>query len=178
MRSTTCLAGLLVLSASIFGCRQSPAPPQEPAEKSVMRPAPAAQTGDSKSPAAVDQSISTNIGAPAKFREIMTTLQDAVRKHDAEAVAALVSYPITINPNTPAALTIRNPEAFIAHYGQIITPHIAEVIEKQKYGNLFVNYKGAMFGDGEVWIAGICKDKTCKQVDIKVRTIQNTEGSE
>lgn len=173
MRSTTCLAGLLVLSTSIFGCRQSAGPPQKPAERSAAAPTPA-QTAHSPDTAAIDKAITANIDDPAKFREIMSTLQYAVRKHDSATVASLVSYPITINPNTPAALTIRNPEAFIARYDQIITPHIAEVIENQKYGNLFVNYKGAMFGDGEVWIAGICKDKTCRQVDIRIRTIQNT----
>jgi hypothetical protein len=33
-----------------------------------------------------------------------------------------------------------------------------------------------MFGTGEIWIAGICKDKECKQSDIKIKTIQNTAG--
>lgn len=177
MRSTTCLAGLLVLSTSIFGCQQSPAPPQKPAERSAAAPAPAAQTAHPANTAPIDQAISANLAEPAKFRAFIAALQKAVHKHDAEAVAAMVSYPITINPKTPGALTIRTPKAFIAHFDQIITSHVAEVIENQNYGNLFVNYKGAMFGDGEVWIAAVCRDKTCNQTDLKVRAIQNTEGS-
>jgi hypothetical protein len=124
----------------------------------------------------MDQSIAANVGDPAKFRETMTTLQQAVQKHDVSAVAALVSYPISIDPHTKKPLRVGAPPAFITQYDQIITPHIAEVIERQKYEDLFVNYQGAMFGTGEVWIAGICKDKACKQVDIKIRTIQNTTG--
>jgi hypothetical protein len=124
----------------------------------------------------MDKSISDNVGDPAKFQAVLTSLKQAVERHDVAAVAALVSYPITINPRTKTAMSIRTPQAFIARYDQIITPHIADVIEKQKYEDLFVNYQGAMFGSGEVWIAGICKDKACKQVDIKVRTIQNTAG--
>ncbi|PSH68459.1 DUF4087 domain-containing protein [Phyllobacterium brassicacearum] len=31
-----------------------------------------------------------------------------------------------------------------------------------------------MFGDGEIWIDGVCRDNTCKNVDIKVATIQST----
>jgi len=173
MRSSTCLAGLLVLSASLFGCRPSPSPPREPAEKPATAP-PTAQTTRHPDTAAIDHSIAANVGDPAKFRDVMATLQQAIHKHDAEAVAALVSYPITINPKTPRALTIRTPKEFGTHYDQIVTPHIAEVIENQRYEGLFVNYKGAMFGEGEVWIAGICKDKTCRQTDIRIRTIQTT----
>ena len=127
-------------------------------------------------PAAIDQSIATNVGDPAKFREVMTAFQQAVQKHDASAVAALVSYPIDINPHTKQVLHIRTPAAFIAQYNSIITRHITDVVEKQKYEDLFVNYQGAMFGSGEVWISGICKDKACKQTDIRIRTIQNTAG--
>jgi hypothetical protein len=124
----------------------------------------------------VDKAIENSVGDPAKFQTAMTSLQQAVANHDAAAVAALVSYPITINPRTNKAMRVRTPQAFVASYDKIITPHIADVIEKQKYEHLFVNYQGAMFGTGEVWIAGIRKDKECKLSDIKIRTIQNTAG--
>jgi hypothetical protein len=124
----------------------------------------------------MDRSIAANVGDPAKFRETMTALRQAVQKHDASAVAALVSYPITIDPHTKKSLRISAPAAFLARYDQIVTPHIAGVIENQKYEDLFVNYQGAMLGSGEVWISGICKDMACQQVDIRIRTIQNTAG--
>lgn len=126
--------------------------------------------------AEVDKAIENNIGDPAKFQSVVTDLQKAVAKQDAATVAALVSYPITINPRTKKAMRVRTPQAFIASYDTIITPHIADVIEKQKYEQLLVNYQGAMFGTGEVWIAGICKAKECKESDIKIKTIQNTAG--
>ena len=108
----------------------------------------------------------------------MTTLQQAVKTHDAQTVAGLVSYPIDINPRTKKTLHIATPEAFIAQYDSIITPHIAEVITKQKYDALFVNYQGAMFGNGELWIAGICRDKACTHTDIRINAIQNTAGTD
>ena len=126
---------------------------------------------------AIDQSIATNVGDPAKFRELMTSLQQAVQKHDAPTVAALVSYPVDINPHTKKTLHLRTPEAFIAQYDNIITPHIADIVANQKYNNLFVNYQGAMFGNGELWIAGICRDEDCTHTDIRIKTIQNTEGT-
>ena len=33
-----------------------------------------------------------------------------------------------------------------------------------------------MIGDGEVWITGFCRDKSCKQSDIKIGTIQDTKN--
>ena len=180
MRSTTCLAGLLVLAAATFGCRQSTTPPERPANPPAAastQPAAASPQPNSAAVDQIDQSISTNVGDPAKVREILATLQQSVQKHDSAAVAAIVSYPITINPHKPNALIIRTPKVFIERYDQIITPHIADVIENQKYEALFVNDQGAMLGDGEVWIAGICRDKTCSQTDIRIRTVQNTTGN-
>ena len=124
----------------------------------------------------IDRSIAANVGDPTTFKSFLNSLKQAVQKHDAPAVAAMVSYPITVNPRTNTAMRIHTPEAFVVSYDKIITPHIAEVISKQKYEALFVNYQGAMFGPGEVWVAGICKDKGCKQTDIRIKTIQNTSG--
>ncbi|MBS1798587.1 MAG: hypothetical protein JSS95_02045 [Acidobacteria bacterium] len=125
----------------------------------------------------IEKSIAANISDPAKFQAFFADLKQAVQRHDAAAVAELVSYPITINPRTRSAKRIRTPKAFTAGYDRIITPHIADVIENQKYEGLFVNSRGAMLGSGEVWIGGICKDKQCKQTDIRIITIQNTSGA-
>ncbi|WP_051978765.1 hypothetical protein [Edaphobacter aggregans] len=127
-----------------------------------------------QSRADVDKAIETNLGDPVKFHEAFTHLQQAVARHDAAAIAAMVSYPITINPHTNKAMRVRTPEAFAASYDKIITPHIAKVVKDQKYEQLFVNYQGAMFGSGEVWLAGICRDSACKQSEIRIITIQNT----
>ena len=129
-----------------------------------------------QSRADIDKAIETNLGDPIKFHDVFTQLQQSVAKHDAAAVAAMVSFPITINPRTNKAMRVRTSQAFAVSYDKIITPYIAKVIEDQKYEELFVNYQGAMFGSGEVWLAGICKDKDCKQTDIRIKTIQNTTG--
>jgi hypothetical protein len=161
--------------ALLASCSKPQAAPEPQKPPAASNPSPPTPTTTPAS-AAMDQSITTNVGDPAKFHEVMSALQQAVQKHDASAIAALVSYPIDINPHTKQVLHIRTPDAFITQYDNIVTPHIADVVSKQKYEDLFVNYQGAMFGSGEVWIAGICKDKTCKQSDIKIRTIQNTTG--
>jgi hypothetical protein len=60
----------------------------------------------------IDKAIGTNVGDPVKVHETFTQLQQAAAKPD--AAAALVNYPITINPRTNKAMRIRTPEAFAA----------------------------------------------------------------
>ncbi len=125
--------------------------------------------------AALDKSIDLSVGDHVKVQHILIELQAAVAKHNAPAVAALVHYPIKVNPGKKP-FTIKNEKAFIKDYDRIITSDIAAAIFKQKYENLFVNSQGAMIGDGEVWITGFCRDKSCKQSDIKIGTIQDTKN--
>ena len=123
-------------------------------------------------PKSVDQSIDSLLGDHTKVRQLVTDLQQAVAKHDAAAVAALVHYPIKVKLHGKPTY-LNNPKAFIKNYDHIITPDIVAVIQNQKYEDLFVNYQGAMFGEGEVWITGFCVDNACKPPDIKVGTIQS-----
>ncbi len=122
-----------------------------------------------------DKSIDLSVGDHTKVHQILIALQQAVAKHNPAAVAALVHYPIKVNPGKKP-FTVKNEKEFIKDYDRIITPDIASAIYKQKYDNLFVNSEGAMIGDGEVWITGFCRDKTCKQSDIKIGTIQDTKN--
>jgi len=131
----------------------------------------AAQTA----PSALDKSIDLSVGDHVKVQHLLTQLQAAVAKHDAPAVAALVHYPIKVNPGKKP-FTVKNEKEFIKDYDRIITHDIADAIFKQKYENLFVNSQGAMIGDGEVWITGFCRDKSCKQSDIRIGTIQDTKN--
>jgi hypothetical protein len=134
----------------------------------------AAQT-DPASTTALDKSIDLSVGDHLRVHSILTQLQQGVASHNAPAVAALVHYPIKVNPGKKP-FTVKSEKAFIKDYDAIITHDIQDAIFKQKYENLFVNSQGAMIGDGEVWITGICRDKSCRQTDIKIGTIQDTKN--
>ena len=159
MKLRTQLTSLLILTAFLVShalAQSSPAqPPSDPPN--------------------VDKTIDNMIGdnTHPEVRQLITDLQQAVARHDQAAVAALVRYPIRVKLHGKPTY-LNNPKAFIKNYDNIITPDIAAVIEKQTYEALFVNYQGAMFGDGEVWITGKCVDNTCKHPDIKIGTIQST----
>jgi hypothetical protein len=128
-----------------------------------------AQTGSAE----FDKSIDQTVGNHVKVHQLLTDLQRSVANHNAAGVAALVHYPIKVNPGKHP-FTVKNQKEFIKDYDRIITPDISDVILKQKYETLFVNSQGAMLGEGEVWITGFCLDKNCKKSDIKIGTIQDT----
>ena len=124
-------------------------------------------------PADLNKSIDMLIGDHVKVQHLLADLQQSVASHNAAGVAALVHYPIKVNPGKKP-FTVRSQKEFIKDYDHIITQDISEAILKQKYDALFVNSQGAMLGEGEVWITSICLDKGCKRSDIKIGTIQNT----
>lgn len=121
--------------------------------------------------AAVNARIDQVLGDHAKYEPVIRAFQKAVVAKDAAAVAALVAYPLPVTL-AGKAVKIRDAKEFVAHYDGIVTPAMAAVIGRQRYGELFVNDQGVMFGNGEAWINGICKDASCKQFDVKVVTLQ------
>ena len=124
-------------------------------------------------PLAVNQAIDEALGDHVRYEAVIRQLQQAVAANDAAAVAALVDYPFaTVRDGQP--LKIADAEAFVREYDRIMTPPIAEAIKRQKYSQLMVNYKGVMFGNGEAWVNGICKDDACKDVDVRVVALQPT----
>jgi hypothetical protein len=128
-----------------------------------------------KSTAATDKSIDDLLGDHIKFQHLMTTLQQDVTTRDAAGVATLLRYPFNSTINGKE-VSMKIPSDFIQNYDSIVTPSLAEVIKKQRYEDLFVNFKGVMFGNGELWIAAICRDKSCGASDMRVITIQSPDN--
>jgi len=97
---------------------------------------------------------SSGLSEPA-VREFLATLQDAVKRNDAAAVAALVEYPVRINRRQGRS-HIGNPRAFASRYYEIFDHRVRSIVLNQRFENLFSNSRGVMLGDGEIWISGIC----------------------
>ncbi|WP_335672062.1 DUF4087 domain-containing protein [Phyllobacterium zundukense] len=122
---------------------------------------------------ALNDALDNAFGSHDNYLAVINSFQAAVKAHDTAAVAAAVRYPIGVEINGKAS-TIKSASQFVKNYDAIMTREITDAVVKQKLDDLFVNWKGIMFGDGEIWINGICNDNTCKNVDIKVATIQST----
>lgn len=133
---------------------------------SVVAPAP-------DDDAAVNASIDRVLGDHARYQAVIQAYQKAVADGDKAAVAALVDYPIKVDIDG-SKTTIGDPAAFVRDYDKILTPAIAGAIEAQKYSELMVSGQGVMFGDGETWINGICRQGSadCSEFDVKVVAIQ------
>ena len=121
---------------------------------------------------AVNDSIDSNLGDHTRYRAVIQDLQAAVAADDAAKVASLVRYPISVDIGGKDT-TLKTEQDFVARYQEFMTPDIRKAIVETKYGDLFVNYKGVMFGSGQAWINGLCKDEQCKAFDVKVVTLQH-----
>ncbi|BCH31066.1 hypothetical protein MesoLjLc_29960 [Mesorhizobium sp. L-8-10] len=119
-----------------------------------------------------NKSIDDLLGDHTVYQAAISALQKGVTAHDAAAVAALVRYPISVAVKGKK-MAIKSPKDFIAHYDAIMTPEISKAVTDQKYADLMVNSQGIMFGNGQVWINGICKDDACNRFEAKVITIQS-----
>jgi hypothetical protein len=140
-----------------------------PVAAAPVTAAPVAATPTEES---VDQAIDRALGDHSQYRLVIGALKRAVADHDAAKLAELVDYPLRVTLGGQKT-RVRSGKEFVARYAQIITPAIQKVVTEQRYADLFVNSEGVMFGRGELWLRGICKDPGCRQVEVKIVTIQN-----
>ena len=156
-----------------------PSPPRRPA---AVTPAPSATTPPTDSAseipatsaadeARIDQSIDNVLGDHAVYRQVIADFQAAVAASDAAAAAKLVHYPISVEIGGKHAV-LKDASGFIKNYDKFMTPDIAKAITATPYGSVMVNDQGVMLGQGEAWINGVCQDRTCKDVAVKVVTLQ------
>lgn len=157
-------------TASATPVAQAPTPVEPaPTLPAAAGPAP---VSDTEGEQAVDASIDSALGDHTRYRPVIQDFQAAVAAGDASRVAALVHYPIGVDIGGKNTV-LKNENEFAARYREFMTPDISKAIVETKYSDLFVNYKGVMFGQGQAWINGICKDDQCKAFEVKVVTLQH-----
>ena len=121
----------------------------------------------------VDASIDTALGDHALYKVAIEGIQFAIAEGDAPGVAAWVAYPITVSVAGEDEV-IENEAQFIARYDGFMTDDIVEAVATQDYEDLFVNSNGVMFGNGQLWVNGVCKDNACSAFDVRIISIQST----
>ncbi len=178
MKAWIPVAAMVLLAA----CKPA-AEPQPESAPAPTAPEPIAQThGGAAAPTpaaagevddhdAVNQRIGQLLGDATRYETAILAFQQAVAQKDAATVAAMIDFPFKTTVGGKPA-TIKDAPEFITQYGRIVTPEMAEVIVRQRYSDLFVNYKGVMFGSGEAWINGICVDKACNSFNVRVVALQ------
>lgn len=162
----------------------TPADPRAPSDDAAPPVAPTPANPRSTTPAtdavtasdgAVNDTIESILGDHTKYQAVINGLQSAVQAGDSAAVAALAHYPIDVDIDGKT-ITLKNETEFVSRYKEFMTPDIGKAIVETEYADLFVNYKGVMFGSGQAWINGLCRDSQCKAFDVKLVTLQHAPG--
>ncbi len=73
-----------------------------------------------------------------------------MKRHDREAVASLVSYPLRATPHN-----IRSRAQLLADYDRVFTPKVRAAILKATADDVWGNANGFMVGGGVIWFDAI-----------------------
>jgi hypothetical protein len=66
----------------------------------------------------------------------------------------MVQYPLGVPLLKKKTLWLRHPSDLMSHYSQVFTPCVRKAVLQQKISRVFCRSNGAMFGSGQVWVAG------------------------
>jgi hypothetical protein len=86
----------------------------------------------------------------------------AVAKDDRKAVAGMVSYPLTAVGLKNRQIPLKRPADLVAHYAAVFPACMRQAVLSQRISRIFCRDQGVMFGDGEVWIAGVAEGRDGK----------------
>lgn len=117
--------------------------------------------------------MTTQFGDAEPFVEAIDAIQTAVADDDAETFASWISYPFKVTVDGEA-YSFDGPEGVVEHYESMMTDEIKSAIVDQQFKDLFVNAEGVMFGDGQLWLSGICETESCETFEVKIITVQST----
>jgi hypothetical protein len=120
----------------------------------------------------VNVQIESLLGSHDIFEIAIRTVQEGVANHEIEKVAGYVPFgePIMVNGE---AVVIADEADLAARFDELFNEKVVNAVSGQKYETLFVNQDGIMFGDGELWIGGVCIDDACNDFFVNIIAINN-----
>ena len=98
-----------------------------------------------------------------EVRQFLIELKSRVAKADERWVCAVVQFPLESDRHS-----VRDATQCRAQYSAIFDKTVIDAIAAQRFEALFVNARGVMIGDGEVWIAGVCRDNGCRSQSLRI----------
>jgi hypothetical protein len=102
----------------------------------------------------IDKRIRTIGGLDVQLtKDFLNEIKRAIAQGDKRAVSKMVSYPTTVDLKSGPKKKIHNRVEFEAHYDEIINERVSKAVQAQAYEDLFVNWRGVMVGNGEIWFA-------------------------
>ncbi|OAV52303.1 hypothetical protein A6U98_26200 [Rhizobium sp. WYCCWR10014] len=132
--------------------------------------------GDSSALAQSDSDVYNRIeelhGDAAGFDRPLRQLVKAMRSDEAETIAGLGEYPLTVKANNET-YDVKNAEDFIDNFDDLVTPQTRRAVGRQQYKDLFVNSDGVMLAGGAVWMGAVCDDNACEASHWAIIAINN-----
>lgn len=111
-------------------------------------------------------------GSDQDVEDFMKQVKSAILKGDKNWVAAHLHYPIRVSLNGQEDITLKNKEQLIVNFEAVFYPEFKEQIKGFCSCNLFVNYQGAMLGNGQIWINQTPKS-TMEKHSYRITAINN-----
>lgn len=111
-------------------------------------------------------------GNAEAFDRPLRQLVLAMRSGDAETIAGLAEYPLTVKANGET-YDVENAEDFVENFEDLVTPETRRAVGRQQYQDLFVNSDGVMLANGAVWMGAVCEDNACEDSHWAIIAINN-----
>ena len=92
-----------------------------------------------------------------EVQQFFKALQTAVDKHDKQAVAAMVNYPIVVISNGRRQ-SIKTEAAMVKNYDYIFDKHLSDFLVQTKLADLWSKSEGVATPGGELWFSGVTAD--------------------
>ena len=126
-----------------------------------------AQTADD-----VNSQIDTILGSHEIYQTAIETIQEALADGDVAGIAGYIPFGESIKVNGED-MVIADEAELTDRFDELFNDKVVTAVVEQDYGSLFVNQDGIMFGEGELWLSGICVDEACEDVFINIVAINN-----
>ncbi len=120
----------------------------------------------------VYQRIEQLQGDAAGFDRPLKALVEAMRGGDAETIAGLADYPLTMQANGET-YDVQDEQEFIDNFDDLVTDQTRRAVGRQQYRDLFVNSDGVMLAGGKVWMSAVCDDDACESSHWAITAINN-----
>lgn len=122
--------------------------------------------------AEVDQRIDDVLGPHEIYTAAISRIQEALKDRDIEKLAGYIGYGEAIKVNG-SDVVINDEEQLGAEFDTLFNPKVIDAVVGQSYETLFVNQDGIMFGNGELWLNGVCDDDACQFPFVTIVAINN-----
>ena len=101
---------------------------------------------------------------------VLQALKEAANSMTPDPIEPYIEYPFTARSAT-GNIVIRSIKDLRRVFPRVFTERVRSAILAQNLDDAFSNYQGVMIGNGQVWIAEICRDRECRDKKYVIRTI-------